>query len=137
MDSAPAGTLAEEGITPAELRLAARNHGMPLEALRYPITPAGLYYLLIHYDIPAVDPSGWRLGVQTEFRQALLLDGARYCGANFKPSMQPWRPRSAAADPPPVRFAQYLPTALATASLFCFALYSCARSISRLDAQSV
>ena len=41
-----------------ELQLAARNHGMPLEALRYPVTPVGLHYLLIHYDIPAVDPRG-------------------------------------------------------------------------------
>ena len=36
---APAGT-SLEGISQAELRLAARNHGLPLEALRYPITPA-------------------------------------------------------------------------------------------------
>ena len=35
--------------------MAARNHGMPLEALAYPITPLGLHYLLIHYDIPVVD----------------------------------------------------------------------------------
>ena len=28
---------------------------MPLEALRYDVTPPGLHYLLIHYDIPAVD----------------------------------------------------------------------------------
>src|SRR5436190_19119374 len=34
---------------------------MPLEALRYPITPVGLHYLLIHYDIPDVDPAAWRL----------------------------------------------------------------------------
>jgi sulfane dehydrogenase subunit SoxC len=61
VDPAPAGTVAEEGITPAELRLAARNHGLPLEALRDPITPAGLHYLLIHYDIPAVDPKAFRL----------------------------------------------------------------------------
>jgi DMSO/TMAO reductase YedYZ molybdopterin-dependent catalytic subunit len=46
-----------------ELQLAARNHGMPLEALRYPITPLGLHYLLIHYDIPAVDPGAWRLEI--------------------------------------------------------------------------
>ena len=46
-----------------ELQLAARNHGMPLEALRYDLTPAGLHYLLIHYDIPTVDPAGWRLRV--------------------------------------------------------------------------
>jgi sulfane dehydrogenase subunit SoxC len=46
-----------------ELQQAARNHGMPLEALRYDVTPVGLHYLLIHYDIPPVDPSTWRLGV--------------------------------------------------------------------------
>ncbi len=39
--------------TSKELGLAARNHGMPLEALRYDVTPAGLHYLLIHFDIPA------------------------------------------------------------------------------------
>jgi sulfane dehydrogenase subunit SoxC len=52
-----------EGISLEELQLAARNHGMPLEALRYPVTPVGLHYLLIHYDVPAVDPDAWRLTV--------------------------------------------------------------------------
>jgi sulfane dehydrogenase subunit SoxC len=52
-----------QGISVEELQLAARNHGMPLEALRYPVTPVGLHYLLIHYDIPAVDPETWRLEV--------------------------------------------------------------------------
>jgi len=46
-----------------ELQQAARNHGMPLEALRYDITPVGLHYLLIHYDIPPVDPQTWRLEI--------------------------------------------------------------------------
>ena len=50
-----------EGIGLDELALAARNHGLPLEALRYDLTPAGLHYLLVHYDIPAVDPATWRL----------------------------------------------------------------------------
>ncbi len=50
-------------ITLEELQLAARNHGMPLEALRYPLTPVGLHYLLTHYDIPAVDAASWRLHV--------------------------------------------------------------------------
>lgn len=50
-----------EGISEHELALAARNHGMPLEALRYDVTPAGLHYLLIHYDIPYLDPASWRL----------------------------------------------------------------------------
>ena len=50
-------------ISYTELRLAARNHGLPLEALRYPVTPVGLHYLLTHYDIPYVDPAAWRLEV--------------------------------------------------------------------------
>ena len=50
-------------ISLEELRLAARNHAMPLEALRHPITPAGLHYLLIHYDIPDVDEAAYRLEV--------------------------------------------------------------------------
>ena len=38
---------------------------MPLEALRYDVTPVGLHYLLVHYDIPATDPPGWRLTAGT------------------------------------------------------------------------
>jgi DMSO/TMAO reductase YedYZ molybdopterin-dependent catalytic subunit len=52
-----------EGIGLDELALAARNHGMPLEALRYDVTPPGLHYVLTHYDIPAVDPASWRLAI--------------------------------------------------------------------------
>lgn len=73
MDGAPAGSVGDEGITPAELRLAARNHGLPLEALRYPITPAGLHYLLIHYDIPAVDPETFRLEFTGAVERPLTL----------------------------------------------------------------
>jgi DMSO/TMAO reductase YedYZ molybdopterin-dependent catalytic subunit len=50
-----------DGISLEELQLAARNHGMPLEALRFDLTPVGLHYLLTHYDIPDVDPETWRL----------------------------------------------------------------------------
>ena len=66
-------------ITLGELQLAARNHGLPLEALRYPITPAGLHYLLIHYDVPDVDASAWRLtiGGRVEQPLALSLDEVR------------------------------------------------------------
>ena len=46
-----------------ELQLAARNHGMPLEALRWDVTPIGLHYLLTHYDIPDVDVAAWRLEI--------------------------------------------------------------------------
>jgi len=46
-----------------EVQLASRNRGMPLEALRYNITPAGMHYLLIHFDIPFVDPDTWSLQI--------------------------------------------------------------------------
>jgi len=62
-----------EGISLEELQLAARNHGMPLEALRYPVTPVGLHYLLTHYDMPGVDPDGWRLMVRGERELSLGL----------------------------------------------------------------
>jgi sulfane dehydrogenase subunit SoxC len=67
------------GITLDELQLAARNHGMPLEALRYDVTPVGLHYLLIHYDIPVVDAAGWRLtlGGHVAQRLSLSLDDLR------------------------------------------------------------
>ena len=53
----------DAGISVEELQLAARNHALPLEALRHPVTPIGLHYLLIHYDIPYVDPESWALDV--------------------------------------------------------------------------
>jgi DMSO/TMAO reductase YedYZ molybdopterin-dependent catalytic subunit len=46
---------------------------MPLEALRYDVTPTGLHYLLIHFDIPAIDPSAWRLRVGGLVRHPLEL----------------------------------------------------------------
>ncbi|GGW07180.1 sulfite oxidase [Streptomyces narbonensis] len=64
----------EEGISVQELALAARNHGLPLEALRYDVTPPGLHYVLVHYDIPATDPDGWRLTVGGRVRRPLSLD---------------------------------------------------------------
>jgi sulfane dehydrogenase subunit SoxC len=73
MEGAPAGTVAGEGITQAELRLAARNHALPLEALRYDITPPGLHYLLIHYDIPAVDPETFRLEIAGAVERPMWL----------------------------------------------------------------
>jgi sulfane dehydrogenase subunit SoxC len=66
-----------EGISLEELQLAARNHGMPLEALRHEITPPGLHYLLVHYDIPAVDPATWRLTIAGERELELTLDDLR------------------------------------------------------------
>ena len=47
-----------------ELALAFRNRGMPLEGLRYDITPTGMHYLLIHFDIPEADADTWRLDIR-------------------------------------------------------------------------
>jgi DMSO/TMAO reductase YedYZ molybdopterin-dependent catalytic subunit len=46
---------------------------MPLEALRYDITPIGLHYLLIHFDIPAIDPAAYELVVSGRVRRPLRL----------------------------------------------------------------
>ena len=62
-----------QGITEMELAQATRNRGMPLEAMRYDITPVGLHYLLIHFDIPAVDVASWRLRVGGNVRRTLVL----------------------------------------------------------------
>ena len=63
-------------ISRDELQLAARNHGFPLELLREPITPVGLHYLLIHFDIPAVDAArgGSRSAASSSGRSSLSLD---------------------------------------------------------------
>jgi DMSO/TMAO reductase YedYZ molybdopterin-dependent catalytic subunit len=97
------------GVPMEELQLATRNHGMPLEALRYPVTPVGLHYLLIHYDIPAIDPSAWRLRVDGRVERPLELSFAELrampattrvatmeCAGNGRalldprPASQPW-----------------------------------------------
>lgn len=73
--SAP-GRLADpdEGITLDELLLASRNHAMPMEALRDDVTPAGLHYVLVHYDIPSVDAATWQLAVTGEVERPLTVD---------------------------------------------------------------
>ncbi len=92
-----------------ELQLAARNHGMPLEALRHEITPLGLHYLLTHYDIPGVDAGEWRLKVggrvgrelelslddlraRETVTAAITLSGAGKGRARLEPHVvsQPW-----------------------------------------------
>ncbi|MCX5312172.1 sulfite oxidase [Streptomyces sp. NBC_00154] len=83
-DISPSARLAGpgEGISPEELALAARNHGVPLEALRYDLTPPGLHYVLVHYDIPYVPDTsvarshGWQLTVHGRVRRPLALDVA-------------------------------------------------------------
>ncbi|MGW2816303.1 sulfite oxidase [Streptomyces sp. NPDC001415] len=74
----PPGRLADpaEGIGSEELALATRNHGMPLESLRYDLTPPGLHYVLVHYDIPAADANTWALTLCGRVRTPLTLDMA-------------------------------------------------------------
>ena len=62
-----------------ELQLAARNHGMPLEGLRYPITPLGMHYILTHFDIPAAEEVTWRLDIGGRVRnpRTLTMDEVR------------------------------------------------------------
>lgn len=65
----------DEGIGQDELALAARNHGLPLEALRYDITPPGLHYVLTHYDIPYVpQDEPWTLTIGGLVDRPLRLD---------------------------------------------------------------
>lgn len=51
----------EGAFAAEELELALRHVSMPLEALRYDVTPVGLHYTLCHFDIPAIDERTFRL----------------------------------------------------------------------------
>src|SRR4051794_33691766 len=91
-----------EGISHDELRLALRNSGMPLEALRWDITPLGLHYLLTHYDIPAVEPGAWRLELggaverpltlsldELQRREAVSVPVTMECAGNGRAGLEP------------------------------------------------
>lgn len=98
-----------EGIRLEELQLATRNRGMPLEGLRYDVTPVGMHYLLIHFDIPDVDADAWRLQIgglverpielslaEIRERPARTLPVTMECAGNGRarldprPLSQPW-----------------------------------------------
>jgi sulfane dehydrogenase subunit SoxC len=59
-----------------ELGQAARNHGMPLEGLRYDVTPLGMHYLVIHFDIPPADEGSWTVEVDGLVDRPLSLSMA-------------------------------------------------------------
>ena len=46
---------------------------MHMEGLRYPVTPIGMHYLLIHYDIPFIDPVTYELPIEGLVREPLRL----------------------------------------------------------------
>lgn len=75
-ETSPRSRLADpdEAISFDELRLATRNHGMPLEMLDLDLTPPGLHYVLVHYDIPLLDPTTWRLAVDGHVERPVSLD---------------------------------------------------------------
>jgi len=57
-----------------EVRLANRNSGILLEALRHDVTPVGLHYLLNHFDVPYVPTAtNWTLSVTGRVRTPLKL----------------------------------------------------------------
>src|SRR4051794_17581073 len=76
-----------EGFTREEVRLALRNPGMPLEALRQPLTPIGMHYVLVHFDVPALDDASHEVVVDGRVRAPLTL------------SMQELRARPAVSMP--------------------------------------
>src|SRR3712207_5639936 len=60
-------------FTPEEVKFALRNAGMPLEGLRYPITPIGMHFQLIHFDIPSLEPMTYELPIEGRVRRPLRL----------------------------------------------------------------
>ena len=60
-------------FTREEVGLALRNPGMPLEALRYPVTPIGMHYVLVHFDVPRIDAAAYELRVDGRVRAPLTL----------------------------------------------------------------
>src|SRR3954452_22220946 len=63
----------DAGFTRDEVGLALRNPGMPLEALRRPLTPIGMHYVLIHFDVPELDAAAFELVVDGCVRAPLEL----------------------------------------------------------------
>ena len=97
-------------FTREEVGLALRNPGMPLEGLRYPITPIGMHYLLTHFDIPSLEPATYKLCIagrvgdplrlsldDLKARPAVTIPVVMECAGNGRahlsprPISQPWR----------------------------------------------
>jgi sulfane dehydrogenase subunit SoxC len=70
---AAANTGEFQGVTRSELGQAARNHAMHLEGLRYDVTPPGMHYLVIHWDIPDADEATWTVEIDGLVDRPLTL----------------------------------------------------------------
>ena len=66
--------ITQDGIfSEDEVRLANRNAGLLLETLDQDITPIGLHYLLIHFDVPIIDAQSHQLDMHKGFDNPLSL----------------------------------------------------------------
>lgn len=72
MSSKEAPSAAQE-FTRSEVELANRNHGMPLEALSYDVSPIGMHFTLVHFDVPNIDRDAWRLDIVGAVSQDMQL----------------------------------------------------------------
>ncbi|UVO13831.1 sulfite oxidase [Mycobacterium sp. SVM_VP21] len=63
-----------DNFTVMEVAGKSRCHGMHLEGMAYPITPMGMHYLLIHYDVPNIDEKSYQLEVGGLVKNQLTLD---------------------------------------------------------------
>jgi DMSO/TMAO reductase YedYZ molybdopterin-dependent catalytic subunit len=63
----------EGGFATEEVRLANRNTGILLEALRHDVTPVGLHYLLNHFDVPYLPGDAWQLSVSGHVAKPISL----------------------------------------------------------------
>lgn len=85
-----------------EVESALRNHEMPLEALAHDLTPAGLHYVLAHFDIPLTEPAGWGLRIEGAVTRPRTIDLAELqsaqsvtvpvtieCAGNGRADLQP------------------------------------------------
>src|SRR5215210_2610567 len=122
---APMAKMAEgQEFSREEVGLALRNPGMPLEGLRYPITPIGMHYLLIHFDIPHIDPSTYKLKVTGRVdnplglsledimaRPKVTMPVMMECGGNGRAHLSP-RPVSAPWHDEAVGCAEWTGTSL-------------------------
>lgn len=85
-----------------EVQFALRNHGMPLEALAYPITPTGMHYLVVHWDVPHTSAEDWVLDVgglvarplrlsldDLQKRPAVTLPVTMECAGNGRSLLEP------------------------------------------------
>jgi DMSO/TMAO reductase YedYZ molybdopterin-dependent catalytic subunit len=64
-----------------EVRLANRNAGILLEALRHDVTPVGLHYLLNHFDVPYIPGDAWQLSIAGAVERPVVLVASDLEGA--------------------------------------------------------